>query len=209
MPDVHVPKLEGHASGKSIWTLGLEVVLISVGVFLGLLGEQWREASHQRELADQALRRFRTEIVENRRSVAQVKDYHVRVMSRLKEQFDLPPAKRSFAGIQFEGFRPASFDHAAWDLAIATQSLEYVDSDLALALSNVYNLQTSVAGQTQGLLQAMYITPPVDDTNTATFMAAVFVYYGDMTIYEPRLLRLYDELLPQIDQALGETHAAR
>jgi hypothetical protein len=30
------------------------------------------------------------------------------------------------------------------------------------------------------------------------------VYYGDVVLYEPKLLSLYDELLPQIDKALGE-----
>jgi hypothetical protein len=207
--DIHVPKLEGHGGGKSIFVLGLEVALISVGVFLGLMGEQWREGRHHRELAEQALRRFRTEILENRKSVADVKDYHAQLFAALKKQFDLPTDKRSMAGIRFEGFRPASFDHAAWDLAIATQSLAYLDSDLALALSNVYNLQTTVTGQTQGLLQAMYITPPVEDRNTVTFMGAVLVYYGDMNIYEPRLLQLYDAVLSRIDTALGEKSKIR
>ena len=84
MPDVHVPKLEGHDEepagpvsapvsrshhrGKSLVTIGLEVVLISAGVFLGLMGEQWRERSEHRELAEKALRRFRTEIVANRKA---------------------------------------------------------------------------------------------------------------------------------------------
>jgi hypothetical protein len=54
----------------------LEVALISVGVFLGLLGEQWRENAHQHDLAKDSLRRFHAEIVENRDAVAKVVDYH-------------------------------------------------------------------------------------------------------------------------------------
>jgi hypothetical protein len=30
------------------------------------------------------------------------------------------------------------------------------------------------------------------------------VYYGDMTIFEPRLMQMYDEILPRLDNALGE-----
>jgi len=59
VPDIHVPKLDAHGGGKSIFKLVLEVALISVGVFLGLAGEQWRDRAHQRELAEQALGRFR------------------------------------------------------------------------------------------------------------------------------------------------------
>jgi hypothetical protein len=40
-------------------------------------------------------------------------------------------------------------------------------------------------------------------------MGAVFVYYNDLKIYEPRLMQLYDELLPKIDKALGEKPAEK
>jgi len=41
------------------------------------------------------------------------------------------------------------------------------------------------------------------------FFGALSVYYGDIVYYEPRLLELYDEILPQIDRALGESPAER
>jgi len=33
-------------------------------------------------------------------------------------------------------------------------------------------------------------------------MGALMVYLGDMTLYEPRLLKMYYEALPRIDKAL-------
>ena len=204
MPDVHVPKLGEHTSGKSILHIALEVILITTGVFLGLMGEQWRERSHQRELAEQALRRFRTEIVENRKAVEAVKDYHVKLQKQLQTEYEKPPAKRSGDHIEFHGIRPANFDHAAWDLALGAQSLAYIDSDLGLELSNIYNLQGRIAEMTRGVVESMYLVPPIDDRNTTTFMGAVMIYYGDMIVFEPRLLTMYDELLPKIDRALGE-----
>ncbi|HZS60014.1 MAG TPA: hypothetical protein VFA43_12145 [Gemmatimonadaceae bacterium] len=82
MPDVHVPKVD-EPNGSHILKLLLEVALISVGAFLGLMGEQWRESRHHRELAEQALQRFRAEIVSNRKAVAEVKDYHVTLLHEL------------------------------------------------------------------------------------------------------------------------------
>jgi len=202
VPDVHVPKVDEHGGGKSIFKLILEVALISVGVFLGLIGEQWRETRHQHELARQSLERFRSEIVENRKAVDDVRDYHARVLAALKRQLDLPEQKRSGAEIHFQGVRTPSFDHAAWDLAIATQSLALIDPDLALSLSNVYNVQNTVTAESQALIQSMFMTPPVEDRNTTAFMGAVLVYYGDLAIYEPRLMRMYDDVLPRIDKAL-------
>src|SRR4051812_4352453 len=96
VPDIHVPDLDEEPSGstqptgtkpaeqakpahgaKWLIKVGLEVLLISAGVFLGLMGEQWRERAEHREIATAALRRFRTEFRNNRDAVASVKDKHV------------------------------------------------------------------------------------------------------------------------------------
>jgi len=39
----------------------------------------------------------------------------------------------------------------------------------------------------------------------AGFLSALALYYGDITLLEPQLLRLYDDVLPQLDNALGDT----
>ena len=64
--------------------IGLEVVLISAGVFLGLMGEQWRERAEQRELASETLRRFRTEILANRSAVAANVNYHAELRREIE-----------------------------------------------------------------------------------------------------------------------------
>ena len=83
MPDIHIPKLEEHGRGHSTLKVLLEVLLISTGVFLGLAGEQYRETARHREIAHEALQRFRTEIIANRQAVAAVKDYHVQLRTQL------------------------------------------------------------------------------------------------------------------------------
>jgi hypothetical protein len=203
VPDIHVPKLGEHR-GKSILTTVLEVILIGVGVFLGLAGEQWRENARHRELAEQALRRFRTEIVENRESVAAVKDYHAALDKQMDAEFTKPADKRISENIHIEGIKPSHFDRSAWDLAIATQSLSYLDSDLALSLSNVYNLQGTVTEATRGLVQAMYVaSPAAGKKQRDDFLATLYLYYNDMILYEPQLMKMYDDILPKIDTTLS------
>jgi hypothetical protein len=63
MTDLH------HSRSKSLLGLLLEVVLISLGVFLGLLAEQWRASHHEHEEAQAALRNFRTEILINEKAI--------------------------------------------------------------------------------------------------------------------------------------------
>jgi len=150
VPEVHVPHLDEHdeehappasaapqprARSKGLLKLALEVLLIGTGVFLGLAGEQWRESREHRERAEASLRRFSTELGDNKKTVAAVLDYHAALRANLKQYFDAPPRKRNSISVKMQGIRPALFETTAWDLAIATQSLSYLDGDLAYALS--------------------------------------------------------------------------
>lgn len=216
MPDIHLPQLEEHDEPEAaeakpaevhrshrphLWRLLLEVLLISMGVFLGLAGEQWRESARQRELAHDSLRRFRTELAANRQSVESVKDYHAKLQKALAEYFSQDRQHRKpFSGIH--GLDPASFQRTAWDLAVATQSLTNIDPQLTFSLARVYNLQARYEQLTNSMLQSLYIRPP--DENPEAFLEALQVYYGDIVYEEPVLLKQYDELIPQIERALGE-----
>jgi len=145
MPEIHIPKLDDHqegpapapakaarpARGKSLLTIALEVLLISVGVFLGLAGEQWREDTRHRELAESSLRRLRSEIQTNRKAVEAVKDYHVKILKSLRTYFGQERNARSKAGLQIQGLQFVFFEETAWNLTLTTQALTYIDRDLA------------------------------------------------------------------------------
>ncbi len=223
MPETHIPKLEDHddqedaraaaanivrarpARGKSLIKIGLEVLLISVGVFLGLAGEQWREDRRHQELAESSLRRLRTEIQTNRNAVEAVKDYHVKTLKSLRAYFAKDRKARNTADVQIQGLQFVFFEETAWNLTLTTQALTYIDRDLAYALSRVYGEQKVVGELTRGMSQAMYVLSIPD--NFDGFAAAAGTYYGDMVIMEPKLIEHYDDLLPQIDRTLGERAA--
>lgn len=220
MPEIHVPKLDDHeeapaaaaalkdarpVGGKSLLKIGLEVLLISVGVFLGLAGEQWREDRRHRELAESSLRRLRSEIQTNRKAVEAVKDYHVQTLKSLRTYFGKERNARSKADLQIRGLQFVFFEETAWNLTLTTQALTYIDRDVAFTLSRVYGEQKVVGELTRGMSQAMYMLSIPD--NFDGFAAAAGTYYGDMVIMEPKLIEHYDQLLPQIDRALGERAA--
>jgi len=193
------PSAAHRSRGKSLLKIVLEVVLISTGVFLGLAGEQWRENAQHRELAAQTLRRFQTEILANRKAVAAVRDYHAAKRTELHAYFDADAKRRQSISLHFEGIQVAFVEHTAWDLALASSALAYIDSDLAFAISHIYITQENLTELTRGVVQSMYINPPTANT---TFLGAVSVYYDDVVLVEPQLLTLYDEVLPQIGMAL-------
>ena len=76
---------------------------------------------------------------------------------------------------------------------------------MGLALTHAYALQDTYAAATAGLVNAMYVHPPDDPQDPEGFLRALRVYYGDILVYEPALLKMYDALLPEIDRELGET----
>ena len=68
---------QGASASRRRWNVGrpfAEVILIAVGVFLGLAGEQWRDRAQRHERANEALRRIRAEVAANRDEVARLSE---------------------------------------------------------------------------------------------------------------------------------------
>lgn len=215
MPEVHLPNLDEepedeqpatpapapphNARGKRALKLALEVLLIATGVFLGLAGEQWREAREHRERAQASLRRFLTEVRDNQKAVADVRDYHATLRASLRTFLRATPEQRKSISLKMDGVRPAFFETTAWDLALATQSLADIPEDVAYDISRVYRIQQSYVQLSQGMLNSMYLNTPY--SGGEAFLASVAVYLDDVTGLEPQLLKFYEELLPKIESA--------
>jgi hypothetical protein len=194
--------------GKSVLKIVLEVVLIGFGVFLGLMGDQWREQAQHRESAQASLRYFKTEIEANRKALAAVTEYHAKTAQGLQDFFksDVPKTSANFK-VDVHGIGPVFFERTAWDLALATQALSYLDSDLAFALSRVYTLQNGYAAQQQAIVQStMYGRSWNQDFEG--YFRSVLGYFNDLNYLDPTLMRAYDEVLPKLDRALGSAAAS-
>lgn len=184
----------------------LEVALIGIGVFLGLMGEQWRERAQHRELAQESLRRFHAEFVANRNAVAAVRRHHIDGFNRIRSYLRADTATRAELGMPFRGTHPAFLEYAAWDVALATQSLVHVDSDLAHAIAHVYSVQRQLDDATRDITHVMYLKT-LD--NLPSLLSSMAIYFGDCNLIEPRLLSLYDAMLLRLDRALGRPAAGK
>jgi hypothetical protein len=191
----------GRSAGKPVARIALEVLLISTGVFLALMGEQWREHHDHQRLSQEALGHFRSEFRTNRAAVAGVLERHAEGLKHL-QYLNADARTQSGMEIPFDGTDPAFMEYAAWDLAMATQSLDFVDADLAQSISHVYAIQRQLDDATRAITQVMYLKAGSDDPRS--FLGSMLIYFGDCTLIEPRLVKLYDEILPRLDRALGE-----
>ena len=92
----------------------------------------------------------------------------------------------------------AGVDFSAWDFALATQSLAYIDPDLVASMSSAYRLQQIYLDAHRSIQQTSY-----SFTNPVYFLRGVETYFGDASLYEDLLMTRYDDLLPRLDKAIG------
>jgi hypothetical protein len=178
----------------------LEVALITLGVFLALMVDQWREGAGHRQLAEDTLRRFRSEFRINRAAVAAVRAKHESSYQKIQAYFAAEPAARATMPYPSSATNPAFMEYTAWDLAIATQALAHVDPGLAQRVAHVYAVQRQLDAATRDITLVMYTR--AGDTDPAPLSISLATYFDDCNLIEPRLLKLYEEILADLDARL-------
>jgi Tfp pilus assembly protein PilE len=191
---------------RSLLNLLFEVVLIAVGVFLALWANNWREDREHRAQARAALRNFASEMEANRQAIQNNRAYHETFARELREFLaSKEPASedRLNKSVHFEGMRPVIFEHTAWDLALATQALSYLDPDLAFDISKVYTKQNAFEKLEDSFLAAAFTPASLSGDNVKGMATAMELYLIDVNQQEPAILQLYDKVIPEVKGTLS------
>ena len=191
---------------RSFFNLIFEVGLIAVGVFLALWANNWHEGREHRAQARAALRNFAAEMETNRQAMQRNRAYHEAFARELREFLaSKEPASedRLDKNVHFEGMRPVMFEHTAWDLALATQALSYLDPDLAFDISKVYTEQNAFQKLEDGFLAAAFTPASLSGDNVKGMATAMELYLIDVNQQEPPILQLYDKVIPEVNSALS------
>jgi len=91
----------------------------------------------------------------------------------------------------------AGFDYSAWEVAVATQSLAYLEPDLVAVMSSAYRLQQVYDDSHRAIAQTSY-----SGVNEVQYLKGVTAWFGDVVLYEELLLKAYDAILTRLDRAL-------
>ncbi len=191
---------------RSFFNLIFEVALIAVGVFLALWANNWHEDREYRAQARAALRNFACEMQANRQAMQRNRAYHEAFARELREFLaSKEPASedRLNKSVHFEGMRPVIFEHTAWDLALATQALSYLDPDLAFDISKVYTKQNAFEKLEDSFLAAAFSPASLSGDNVKGMATAMELYLIDVNQQEPAILQLYDNVIPELNSALS------
>lgn len=191
---------------KSLLNLILEVVLISIGVFLALWANNWHEEREHRALAHSTLLNFADELRANQQAIRSERQYHETLARQLHEFLisnEPPTDERLQKSVQFKGVRPIIFEHTAWDLALATQALSYLKPELAFDISKIYTAQSAFQTLENSFLASAFAPATFSSDNVKGLVAAMEYYLRDINQKEPGILQLYDKVIPEVDQALS------
>ena len=191
---------------RSFLNLLFEVALIAVGVFLALWANNWHEDREHRAQARAALRNFASEMEANRQAMQRNRAYHEVFARELREFLaSKEPASedRLNKSVHFEGMRPVIFEHTAWDLALATQALSYLDPELAFDISKVYTQQNAFQKLEDSFLAAAFTPASLSSDNVKGMATAMELYLIDVNQQEPAILQLYDKVIPEVNSALS------
>jgi hypothetical protein len=191
---------------RSFFKLIFEVALIAVGVFLALWANNWHEDREHRAQARAALHNFAAEMETNRQATQRNRAYHEAFARELHEFLtSKEPAseERLNKSVHFEGMRPVIFEHTAWDLALATQALSYLDPDLAFDISKVYTKQNAFEKLEDSFLAAAFTPSSLSSDNVKGMATAMELYLIDVNQQEPAILQLYDKVIPEVKGALS------
>src|SRR2546421_12647959 len=198
--------LSGRGHQKSLLNIILEVVLISIGVFLALWANNWHEEREHRALAHSTLRNFADELRANQRAVRSERQYHETLARQLHEFLisnEPPTEERLQKRVQFKGVRPIIFEHTAWDLALATQAFSYLKPELAFDISKVYTQQNAFQTLENTYLAAAFSPASLSGDNVKGFATAMVIYLRDVNQQEPVILQLYDKVIPEVNSTLS------
>jgi hypothetical protein len=181
----------------------VESVLVVGSILLALALDEWSEDREFEDLATRSLVNFEREIQQNRLRVEDVTLFHAGLRDVLA-QMNENGAGASATDIRnmLEGFQPAILVSTAWETAVATGALGYMDYDVVAGLSLTYNLQERLVALNQSGLNDLLVGGfRSGEADLLAYSASR--YMRDLTEAEQRLQGVYGLVLGLVAETLG------
>lgn len=184
---------------KSFVDLGLQIVSVMIGVFLGVIASDYREAEQAEKNSEKLLTIIRAEIATNQNIIEQVIDYHHMLRDSASYYADNQdiPAKPTF----FKGSRMSYLSSSAYETGVQTGIINELPLNDIQMLNHVYTLQEAYndLGKTilNGFVNQDFRDSDENRRNIATFLA---ITMSDVVVQEQGLLQEYERLLGSINE---------
>jgi hypothetical protein len=192
-----------------------EGLLIVVSIGLAFAAEDFRERRANSELVSRVLRSVDAELKHNLAQIEPFLDVHRRWADAL-EQADTDTSHDGRTALDVylalrrrlpEGARahfPTQVRRAAWDAAVSTGALRFIDYDLVAAVSEVYVMQEYYGETISRLGSAITAGPAFDPAARAQSVRQMSVDMREVVFAEELLVDLYRRPLPAVRTAANE-----
>ncbi len=182
----------------------VESLLVVGSILLALALDEWNEDREFEDLADRSLVNFEREIQQNRLRLEDVTLFHLGlrdVLANMDASGEPVPAT-TIRNIM-EGFQPAILVRTAWETAVATGALGYMDYDVVAGLSLTYNLQERLVTLNRSGLNDLLVGG-LRSGESELLVYAASRYMRELTGAEQELQGVYDLVLGVIAETVEE-----
>lgn len=182
--------------------LGLEFVVIVVGVLAALAADQWAQARADERLAEEVLRRLAIELNENREQIERRLAYHGTVVPRL-DSLRVRAEAGQRTGLTRSSVLPQGLGfywlrETAWETAVVTEAVRHFELDVTVVLSDTYSLLQQVR-QAERIAEQGVVRPESfasdDQRGTVIFLSTIMHEVLDL---ERSLFALTEKALEEI-----------
>lgn len=129
--------------GIDLGDAAVQFIAVVVGIVLGLFISQWSGHRHQQQAVNEAMRAIRAELVANRDALRKNAEYLYKAAAIIAKEpaNQNQPPRACYQWNNWQGTSSANLTDAAYQTAIATQTLSYMPFEQAQRVAKVYGAQ--------------------------------------------------------------------
>lgn len=181
---------------SKIFELGLQIIPVMIGVWLGFIVTDWSEGRSQRKKAEVFLDNVRSEIQGNREHIESLVDYHQALRDSCGAFLEKDLSKLVVDGPPdfFQGLRFRQMASSAFDTGIQTGIINELELDEIQSLNKLYTFQEDYNGFNKIMLNRFMDFEFVPEKKELIrIIRFVSITMGDVTQMESTLIKFYKE----------------
>ena len=186
--------------GKYILYAIGEIALVFIGILMALQFNNWNEEKKTQKNVTTTVNLLKDEINANRKSIDNVKDYHIMIRDTLSK-IDLPKREEDIDNtIDFwRGMRTPRLQNAAFQTSIQSGVGREINPILLKTLNGLYTYQDSYNDFTSKSTQIFFNADFSDIKSFGRIMTSIQMTMNDLYWYEKELDEILSYSLHQID----------
>lgn len=179
-----------------------EVLLIVIGILLALHLQNKNENKKIEQSIQTTLTLLKDEINTNKKSIEDVKDYHIMVKDTLKK-INLPKTEHDInQSLGFwRGMQTRRLQNAAFQTSIQSGINKEFDPELLRALNNLYTYQDSYNAFNTSSSQIFFNADFSDVKSFGKIMSSIQITMTDIYYYETELLEMLNYTLALLENS--------